>query len=348
MVRIVRHALEHQRGRAVRERPVNDVAVSRNPADVGRAPVHIVFAQVEYGFVRKRCVDEIAARRVQHAFRFAGRARRVEDEQRVFRVHRFRRAFLGLAVDDVVVPAIAPIHRDGRAGALDDQHVLHGLRARRGQRLVHVRLERNALVAANAFVRRDHDGRGAIGNAAGERVGREAAEHDRVDGADARAREHRDCCLGNHRQVDRDAIAFLHAQAAQRVAEPADPVIQLAISDARRFIRVVAFVDERRLVAALRQVTIEAVVGNVQLAVVEPADAEVTRIETDILDLRVRLHPVEPSSHAAPERLRVIHRLGVRLLVILLAKSGLRGERCRHFVEWLAACVTPCPDCPRA
>ncbi len=39
--RVVRHALEHQRGGAVRERPIDDVAVAGHPADVGGAPVDV-------------------------------------------------------------------------------------------------------------------------------------------------------------------------------------------------------------------------------------------------------------------------------------------------------------------
>ena len=201
--------------------------------------------------------------------------------------------------------------------------MLHGLGARRRERLVDVRLERNALAAANAFVGRDHDGGGAVGDATRQRIGREAAEHDRVNRADARAREHRHGGLGNHRQVDRDAIALLHAEAAQRVGELADALVQLAIGDARRLVRIVAFVDERGLVAARRQVTVEAVVGDVELAVVEPADAEIAFVEADVLDLRVGLHPVEAAAHAPPERLRVAHRFGVGLLVVLLAVTGL-------------------------
>ena len=44
---IVRHALEHQRGGAVGERPVDDVAVAGDPADIGRAPVDVAVMVVE-------------------------------------------------------------------------------------------------------------------------------------------------------------------------------------------------------------------------------------------------------------------------------------------------------------
>ncbi len=93
--RIVRHAFEHQRGGAVRERAVDDVAVAGDPADVGGAPVDVAVVIVEDVLVRHRHVDVIAAGGVQHALRLAGRARGVEDEQRVLRVHVLARAFRG-------------------------------------------------------------------------------------------------------------------------------------------------------------------------------------------------------------------------------------------------------------
>jgi hypothetical protein len=52
--------------------------------------------------------------------------------------------------------------------------------------------------------------------------GREAAEDHRVDGADAGAGEHRDRRLGDHRQVDRDAVALLDPEPLEHVGELAD------------------------------------------------------------------------------------------------------------------------------
>ena len=92
IVGIVGNALEHQRRRAVGERAVDDVAVAGDPADVGGAPVDVAVVVVEDVLVRHRGEDEIAAGGVHDALRRAGRAGGVEDEQRVFRVHRLGRA----------------------------------------------------------------------------------------------------------------------------------------------------------------------------------------------------------------------------------------------------------------
>ena len=169
-VGVVRHALEHERGGAVRKRAVHDVAVPRNPAHVRRAPEDVVFLQVEHTLVRQRGVHEITAGRVQHAFRLAGGPGGVEDEQRVLRIHDLRFAFLRLAVHELGVPAVAVVHGDGRARALHHQHVFYRLRALGGEGLVDVRLERHALAAAQPFVRGDHEIGCAVGDAPGERV----------------------------------------------------------------------------------------------------------------------------------------------------------------------------------
>ena len=53
-VRVVGNALEHQRGRAVRERAVQDVGVARHPADIGGAPVDLARLVVEHELMGER------------------------------------------------------------------------------------------------------------------------------------------------------------------------------------------------------------------------------------------------------------------------------------------------------
>ena len=106
-VGVVRHAFEHQRGRAVGERAVDDVAVAGDPADVGGAPVDVAVVVVEDVLVRHRDVDQVAAGGVQHALGLAGRARGVEDEQRVLGAHLLGRAVGRRRLPSVVIPEVA-------------------------------------------------------------------------------------------------------------------------------------------------------------------------------------------------------------------------------------------------
>ena len=104
----VRCALIHQDGRAVCQRPIDDVAVTGDPADVRGAPIHIVFLQIEDPLRRRIGADKVAASRVDDPLRLTGGARGVEDVEHVLCIH-----LLGLTVvsgveHQAVIPVVAP------------------------------------------------------------------------------------------------------------------------------------------------------------------------------------------------------------------------------------------------
>ena len=72
----------------------------------------------------------------------------------------------------------------------------------------------------------DHLRRGVV-DPDRELVGREASEDDRVHRTDACTGQHRDDCLGDHRQVDHDPVAGLDPQ----TEEPTGESRSLAIRD---------------------------------------------------------------------------------------------------------------------
>ncbi len=83
----MRGAFVHGLGGAVDERRVGDVGVSGDPADIGRAPVHVrLGVQVEDGLVGEGGLGEAAAGGVQDALGLPGGAGGVENEQRVLGV----------------------------------------------------------------------------------------------------------------------------------------------------------------------------------------------------------------------------------------------------------------------
>ncbi len=131
----VGRALVHQARRAVGERAVDDVGVPGDPADVGRAPVHVLVLEVEDPLRRRVRADEVAARRVEDALRLSGRAGGVQDVERVLRVHLLRRAADRGVLHQVVPPAVAPgVNADVRARPPHDDDVLDRGRVR--ERLV--------------------------------------------------------------------------------------------------------------------------------------------------------------------------------------------------------------------
>jgi hypothetical protein len=110
-------------------------------------------------------------------------------------------------------------HRDrnrAAAAALVDDDVLDGRGT--GQRFVRNLLQLHDSAAAISAVGRDEQPRLGVVDAVAQRLGAESAEHDAVNGADARTRQHRDRELGDERH-DGDAIALLRAERFEHVRE---------------------------------------------------------------------------------------------------------------------------------
>ena len=192
-----------------------------------------------------------------------------------------------------------------------------------------MRFERDMLAAADAFVGGDDAGRAAIGDTAGEAVGREAAEDDRMNRADARAGEHRRRGLGNHRHVDHHAVAALHPALEEQVGQAAGLVEQFAVSDGAAFAGLVGLEDERRLVAMLGDVAVEAIDGEVERPVLEPADAEVRLAERPIAGDRRHPVPRQAPGLIEPELVGVGGFAVVELLKFERSDPGLEVVRDR-------------------
>ena len=167
-----------------------------------------------------------------------------------------------------MVAAFRDVHRHGVAATLHDDDALDRRRAFQG--LVGDLLERHDLAPAVPAVGGDEQFRFLIVDAVAQRLGAEAAEDDAVHGADARAGQHGDRQFGNERQVDRDAVALLHAERLQDVRELAHLPVEVEVRE-RAALTGFAFPDERGLVAARPpDVAVDAVDADVEPAADEP------------------------------------------------------------------------------
>ena len=161
--------------------------------------------------------------------------------------------------------------------------------------------------ASIAAVGGDEQPRLLVVDAVAQRLGAEAAEHDAVDGADARAGEHRNRELGNERQVDRDAVAFRDAERLEDVGERGDLAKEIEVGQ-RAAIARLAFPDERGLVAPrAADVAVETVDADVEGAADEPFRVGRLPVEHAIPAAR----PFKLIREARPERFRIAVRLGV-------------------------------------
>ena len=87
---------------------------------------------------------------------------------------------------------------------------------------------------------------------------------------DARAGLHRDDRLGHHRHVHDDAVAFAGAQCFECVSKLTDFGMQLAITQVA-CVALLTFEANRDLVTAAVQMAVNAVVGDIQAPIREPA-----------------------------------------------------------------------------
>ena len=167
---------------------------------------------------------------------------------------------------------------------------------------------------------------------AGRQLGRgEPAEHDRVDGADPRAGQHRDDRLGDHRHVDDDAVALADAAPSSAPAKRAHALEQLGIREGALRPRDRRVVDQRRLVAAPGvDVPVEGVEAGVERGAGEPP---VERRSCRRRGPGRRGDPVDVLRGLAPEPLRVLEAapVGARIGALVGRGGGLgRRPRARH------------------
>ncbi len=154
-----------------------------------------------------------------------------------------------------------------------------------------------------------------------------------MHGADARAGKHGDRRFRDHRHVNGDAVAFLDAARLEHVGEAADLGVQLLVGELLVVLGVVAFPDDRGLLAALGEMPVDAVVGDVELAVLEPFDRDVVGSEGGVLDLAERLDPVDALGLFGPEAVRVLERARIHFLVFRLVDEGALGPGRRNVID---------------
>jgi len=269
-MRVSGNTLENHFGHAQRQRSVGDVGVAGDPADIGSAPVDIaVRLGIEHPLHGEDGPQQIAAGGMLHAFGLAGGARGIEDEQWMLGGNPHRLAALGLSLGKLMPPQVAraPVHRP--AGTAIHHHALDAGGIAHRQRLVDRALQRHRFAAAHRFVRGDDQLGLGILDAFEQTLRRKAAEHHRMDGADTGARLHRHHRLDAHRHVDDDAVALLDAERFQAIGKLAHPRMKLLVGDLGHR-TVVGLENQRGLVAPGGQMTIQAVVRHIELAVVEP------------------------------------------------------------------------------
>ena len=139
-------------------------------------------------------------------------------------------------------------------------------------RLVDDFFQGEPLTAAPTLVGRNDDSYITIEDPIAERVRGESGKDNRMDRADPRTGQHEQRQFRDHGQIETDAIAFNDAVGLEHIGVTADPVVDLAVSIALTLARLIGFPDNRGLVAAFRQMPVDAIVGDIEFPALEPLD----------------------------------------------------------------------------
>ena len=139
-----------------------------------------------------------------------------------------------------MIPDITPVHpADLAPGAAHHDHRAHlGALA---DRLIGVGLEGHVTAATDTFIGGDQEMALRVQDAIAQGIGREAAEHHGVHGADAGAGQHGHRGLRDHGHVDGDPVSLADALRLEHVGEPADLLVKRSIRDGQILLGVVPF-----------------------------------------------------------------------------------------------------------
>ena len=223
--------VEHGRA-AVEQRCVDDVRMPHHPPDVRRGPEDLARIDAVHVLHRPREGDRVTAVVANDPLRLAGRARRVEDVQRIRRVDRDARSRLRGRGRRFPVEIPSGLELGLELWPLEDDASLR-LVLDEVDRCVEQRLVRDETSGLDAARGGDDDLRPGVRDATGEFGRGKSAEHDGVDRSDARARQHRDDGLGNHRHVDDDAVSSSDALRREHAGEGRHGIAELPVREAR-------------------------------------------------------------------------------------------------------------------
>src|ERR1700758_957243 len=211
-----------------------------NPADVSHAPVNVFGMNVLIILGGTGDIGEVATGAMLAAFRFAGGAAGVHQEERVFGVHgNGLDHSVPIILEDLVDEKVA-LHNHGRVGSVPVRvalpyedlvdmlaFLLCGFNGEIGTGFV-VHPTSVAVVAVGI----DEDAAAGICRAKSTSFPRKSTEDYRVDDTKPCTSKHGDGQLGNHRHVNGDAVTLLQAGTiAEHGGDLIDATIELLIGD---------------------------------------------------------------------------------------------------------------------
>ena len=173
---------------------------------------------------------------------------------------------------EFVHPVVVAVPSNLSTSAPIDDDAANARTLARGESVIDDGLQRQCFAAPQLLVGGDDERCARVLDSILQALRREPPENHRVSGADARTGLHRDHTLDAHGHVDHDAIALADTLGLQSICETTGALQQLAVGHARD-LAAIGLEDDRYLVALARlDLSVEAVVGRVERAVLEPLE----------------------------------------------------------------------------
>jgi hypothetical protein len=121
--------------------------------------------------------------------------------------------------------------------------------------------------------------------------------------------------------------------------------VQLTVSNLGFLIvKLIALKNNSGLITSGSQVPVNAVIGNVQRAIVEPANMQIIFVKADIAYLGEGFEPIQPLAMLTPETLVFIDLLNIQSIIVFIGNQSAFTSGCRHRVD-LAVHILPLCSC---
>ena len=261
---------------------------------------------------------------MQDAFGLAGRARCVEEEERVFGVHALW-SDVGGVLRSFFMPPVVSTLGPGHICACSFIHEAVGDIRALLEGFIHNLLGPNDLTTTLPLVCGDDDLGVGVNDSVSQRAGGETCEHHGVHGADTGDGEERDDRFGNHRQVECNSVTFSDAHLPQSICDARYFAQKLSVGEDAALAWLVCFIDHSRFIWVLDSMAVNAVVAGIEATLQEPGIVAV-RESAGVGCLEV-LVPVEQlACELTPELIGLFNRLFVhRPVFIEVLYVGLSG-----------------------
>ena len=211
-IRIGRYTFEHDSGRTCSKRSVDDIGMSRDPSDICRTPVDIILFDIKDPLHGHLCPENISCCAMLHSFWFSCTSRCIEQKERIFTVHQFKRTLCILRLDhDIVIMVSSFDPLDLLIVSFDDQYRFYTL-ATLGKCIVHNVFEHVRFSFSVGTICSDHQFSLSIFNTVFQCFSRESSKDNGVYRSDPGTGKHRIRSLRDHRHIEDNSVSFHNAK----------------------------------------------------------------------------------------------------------------------------------------